>query len=303
MSKAHWVALSMIPGIGGATARKLVERFGTVDAVFEADESALLAVPRITPDITRQIRNALLENVEAELVSLDDEGITVLALEDNGYPELLRGASDAPSVLFVRGLVQPADTRAIAIIGTREPSDRGLQTAQRLASELAARGWTVISGLALGIDTAAHRGALAARDGRTLAVLGSGLRVVHPRENAGLAEEISTRGALLSELHPSTPPRGPQLMARDRIISGLSCAVIVVEAGEKSGSLDTASKARRQSRLVLAVPGSPGTDQLIASGATSVKVGQVDWGELMARIEQSLRTSPALGNVQQASLW
>ncbi len=303
MSKAHWVALSMVPGIGGATARKLVERFGTVDAVFEADKADLLAVPRITPDIARQIRNTLLENVEAELVSLDDEGITVLTLEDNSYPELLRGASDAPSVLFVRGQMRPADTRAIAIIGTRGPSDQGLQTAQRLAGELAARGWTIVSGLALGIDTAAHRGALAALGGRTLAVLGSGLRLVHPRENAGLAEEITMRGALLSELHPSTPPRGPQLMARDRIISGLSRAVIVVEAGEKSGSLDTAFKARRQSRLVLAVPGSPGTDQLIASGATSVKVGQVDWRELMARIEQSLGTSSALGNVQQASLW
>ena len=303
MSKAHWVALSTIPGIGGATARKLVERFGTVGAVFEADPADLLAVPRITPDIVRQIQTTLLENVEAELVSLDDEGITVVTLEDDGYPELLRTVGDAPSVLFVRGQVRPADTQAVAIVGTREPGDQGLQTAERLASELAARGWTIVSGLALGIDTAAHRGVFAVPGGRTLAVLGSGLRVVHPSKNADLAQEIIARGALLSELHPSTPPRGPQLMARDRIISGLSRAVIVVEAGEKSGSLDTASKARRQGRPVLAVPGSPGTDQLITSGAASVQVGQMDWGVLVARIEQSLGMLPTPGNLRQASLW
>jgi DNA processing protein len=303
MSKAHWVALSMIPGIGGTTARKLVERFGAVEAVFEADQADLLAVPRVTADIVRQIRNTLLENVEAELASLDDEGITVVTLEDDGYPELLRTVGDAPPVLFVRGQVRPADTRAVAIVGTRGPGDQGLQTAERLAGELAARGWTIVSGLALGIDTAAHRGALAAPGGRTLAVLGSGLRVVHPSKNADLAQEIIARGALLSELHPSTPPRGPQLMARDRIISGLSHAVIVVEASEKSGSLDTASKARKQGRRVLAVPGSPGTDQLIISGATPVEIEREDWGELVALIEQPLGMPATPGIPQQSSLW
>jgi DNA processing protein len=303
MSKAHWVALSMIPGIGGTTARKLVERFGAVEAVFEADQADLLAVPRVTADIVRQIRNTLLENVEAELASLDDEGITVVTLEDDGYPELLRTVGDAPPVLFVRGQVRPADTRAVAIVGTREPGDQGLQTAERLAGELAARGWTIVSGLALGIDTAAHRGALAAPGGRTLAVMGSGLRVVHPSKNADLAQEIIACGALLSELHPSTPPRGPQLMARDRIISGLSHAVIVVEASEKSGSLDTASKARKQGRRVLAVPGSPGTDQLIISGATLVEIEREDWGELVALIEQPLGMPATPGIPQQSSLW
>jgi DNA processing protein len=303
MSTAHWVALSMIPGIGGTTARKLVERFGTVEAVFEADQADLLAVRRVTPDIARQIRNIRFKDIEAELASLDDEGITVVTPQDDGYPELLRTAGDAPSVLFVRGQVRPADTRAVAIVGTREPGAQGLQTAERLASELAARGWTIVSGLALGIDTAAHRGALAAPGGRTLAVLGSGLRVVHPCNNADLAQEIIARGALLSELHPSTPPRGPQLMARDRIISGLSRAVIVVEAGEKSGSLDTASKAHKQGRPVLAVPGSPGTDQLIAFGATPVQVEQEDWGKLVALVEQLPGMSTAPDIPQQVSLW
>lgn len=302
MSKAHWVALSMIPGIGGTTARKLVERFGTADAVFEADQADLLAVPRVTPDIAHQIRNTSLENVEAELASLDDEGIAVVTLDDDRYPELLHAAGDAPAVLFVRGEIKPADARAIAIVGTREPSGRGRQSAEDLASELASRGWTIVSGLASGIDSAAHRGALAASQGRTLAVLGSGLRVIHPRENTELAEEIAARGALISELHPSAPPRGPQLMARDRIISGLSRAVVVVEAGEKSGSLDTASKAHKQGRPVLAMPGSPGADQLIASGAMPVEIKPTNWDALIALIEQSSAPSPA-NPLQQASLW
>jgi DNA processing protein len=293
----------MIPGIGGTTARKLVERFGTVEAVFEADEADLLAVPRVTPDIASQIRNTSLENVEAELASLDDEGIGVITLDDDGYPEMLRAAGDAPAALFVRGEIKPADARAVAIVGTREPGERGRQAAQQLASELAERGWTIVSGLAMGIDTAAHQGALSTRHGRTLAVLGSGLRVIHPRENAGLAEAIAARGALLSELHPSTPPRGPQLMARDRIISGLAHAVIVVEAGAKSGSLDTASRASKQGRLVLAVPGSPGADQLIASGAARVDIEQLDGMALNHLIEKSTIPSTAADHPQQAGLW
>lgn len=133
--------------------------------------------------------------------------------------------------------------------------------------ELAGRGLTVVSGMAAGVDTAAHRGALASQSGWTLAVLGSGIRVIHPHSNSGLAEKISSRGALLSELHPNAPPRGPQLMARDRIISGLSQVVIVVEAGLKSGSLDTASRGKKQGRPFYAVPGSEGTDYLVWEGA------------------------------------
>ena len=303
MSKIHWLALSMIQGIGGTTARKLVERFGTVDSVFEVDEANLLAVPRVTPDIARQIRNTSLENVEAELASLDDEGITVVTLDDDDYPELLRAASDAPVVLFLCGQLRSADTRAVAVVGTREPSERGRQAAEELASELASRKWTIVSGLALGIDTAAHRGALAAKGGRTLAVLGSGLRVIHPRENVSLAEAIASRGALMSELHPATPPRGPQLMARDRIISGLSRAVIVVEAGEKSGSLDTASKARKQGRTVFAVPGSPGADQLIASGASRIEIERVKWDALIGQLEGLSLSVVASDAPQQAKLW
>jgi DNA processing protein len=153
--------------------------------------------------------------------------------------------------------------------------------------------------LALGIDTAAHRGALQAADGRTLAVLGSGLRAIHPRQNLPLAEAIAQRGALLSELHPATPPLGPNLMARDRLISGLSRAVIVVEANEKSGSLDTAAKARRQGRLLLAVPGSPGTQALLAGGVEPLDLRTTDLDALSQRIRQHTLA----GNETQLGLW
>jgi DNA processing protein len=301
--KAHWVALSLIPGIGGTTARKLVERFGTVEAVFEADVAELATVPRVTPDVAQRIRQTALEKVEAEIVSLEDEGMAVLTQDDENYPPLLRTVNDAPVVLFVQGQVRPCDERAVAIVGTRQPSERGRRTTEQLAEELAARGWTIVSGLALGIDTSAHRGALAADGGRTLAVLGSGLRVIHPKENSGLARDIVKRGALMSELHPATPPRGQQLMARDRIISGLARAVIVVEAGEKSGSLDTAAKARKQERLVVAAPGSPGTDQLIASGALRIAVEQLDIEAVCALIEPPSLPPASRETPKQASLW
>jgi len=299
--KAHWVALSLIPGVGGTTARKLVERLGTIEAVFEADTADLTSVPRITPDIAQRIRQTSLDNVEAEVMSWEDEGITILTPEDEDYPPLLHAVSDAPVVLFIQGHVRSSDARAVAIVGTRQPSERGHRMAQQLAEGLAGRGWTIVSGLAAGIDTSAHRGALAA-SGRTLAVLGSGLRVIHPRENAELAQEIVKRGALLSELHPAAPPRGQQLMARDRIISGLARGVLVVEAGEKSGSLDTAAKARRQGRLVLAVPGSPGTEQLLASGAMRIEAEQLGVDAVIELIEKSLSPNPR-GAPKQPGFW
>ena len=159
---------------------------------------------------------------------------------------------------------------------------------------------TVVSGLALGIDTAGHRGAI--ETGRTIAVLGSGIRYIHPRENAELAEEIVGCGAILSELHPNTPPKGQNLMARDRIISGLSRAVIVIEAGEKSGSLDTAAKAQKQGRLVYAVPGSAGTDLLIAGGTRRIDLATLDFERWAREIRQPPVPKPP-SHLQQTSLW
>jgi DNA processing protein len=284
MSKEHWLALSAVPGVGGVTARRLVERFGGVEAVWDAPDAELLRVPRITPEIIARLRAISLDALETELAALADEGLDVITWDDAEYPARLREIGDAPMLLYVRGELRPDDAQAVAIVGTRRPTMRSTELAEMLAYELAQRGFTIVSGLAPGIDTAAHRGALRAESGRTLAVLGSGLRAIHPRENIEMVEVIARRGALLSELHPDTPPRGPTLMARDRIVSGLSRAVIVVEAGEKSGSLDTAARAQRQGRPVFAMPGSPGADALLASYAALLNRQAPDWEGFIRRI-------------------
>jgi len=284
MAKVHWLALNAVSGIGGVTARRLLERFGSVEAAFEAPDEELLAVPRFSHQMVARLRALSLEALEEDLAALAEEGLQVLTWDDGGYPANLRPLPDAPPLLFMRGELCPSDAEAVAIVGTRRPSPTAAALAEMLAREFAGRGLTVVSGLALGVDTAAHRGALQAEGGRTLAVPGSGLRAIHPRTNRSLAEEIASRGALLSELQPDVPARGPNLMARGRIVSGLSRAVIVVEADERSGSLDTAAKARRQGRLVFAVPGSPGTDALLTAGAEPLDAPATDLEALSERI-------------------
>lgn len=297
MSQVHWFALTTVSGIGGATARKLLEQFGSVEAVFRASPDELASIPRVTQQMAEQLLTSPLDSLEAELLSLDDEGIDLLTWDDSRFPGCLRALPDAPMVLFMRGALKPEDAQAVAIVGTRTPSEASLEVAETLGRELAARALTVVSGLALGIDTAAHRGAV--HMGRTIAVLGSGIRFIHPQENTELAERIVGRGAVLSELHPNAPPRGPQLMARDRIVSGLSRAVIVIEAGEKSGSLDTAAKAKKQGRLVFAVPGSAGCEQLLAGGARRLELGSLDFDALANEIAHH----PFSDSPRQTSLW
>jgi len=280
MSTAYWLALTQIAGIGGVTVRKLMDRLGGIEAIFEADVEELVGVPRVSEQAALAIHESDIDRLEMELLNLCDEGIGVLTWDDDDYPVNLRAASDAPPLLFLQGDLLQQDLQAVAIVGTRQPSPEGADIARGLARELASQGFTIISGLALGIDTAAHEGALSC-GGRTLAVLGSGLRVIHPRSNIELAERIAADGALLSEVPPNAPPRGHQLMARDRITSGLSKAVIVVEAAERSGSLDTALKARKQKRLVCAVDiGSEGTSKLLATGAVSISTDDIDFDQL-----------------------
>jgi DNA processing protein len=298
MGKAHYLALSTIPNVGSVTVRRLIERCGSVEAIFDAPDEELLRVPRITADIVERLRAVSLDAIEEELAALSEEGLGVLTWDDDDYPANLRRAHDAPPLLFVRGELLPTDELAVAIVGTRQPTPPAVTVAETLARELAERGLTIVSGLAIGVDTAAHRGALLAENGRTLAVPGSGLRVIHPRENIPLAEAIVRRGALLSEFHPNTTVRASNLMARDRVVSGLSRAVIVVEAAEKSGSLDTAAKAKRQGRLLFAVPGSAGTDWLIAQGAEGISLQS----DVLDRLVQRVRDTPADGGSEQLSL-
>lgn len=282
----YWYALSKVPSVGGATARRLCEFFGTIQQVFEASEESLLRVPRLSPESVQAIRNIDWEQLESELEGLHEEEVQLLTWEDESYPEPLRSISDAPCLLYMRGGLTPGDSRAIAVVGTREPSEERYELAKRLACSLAECGFTIVSGLASGIDTAAHWGALQAGQGRTIAVLGSGIRHVHPPSNRELAGKIIWRGAVLSELQPNTPPSGRGLMMRDRIVSGLSQAIIIVQANEQGGSMDTASKAVKQGRLLFAVPGSPGTDRLTRDGAEPIEPDNPDIEKILTHIEQ-----------------
>lgn len=297
MSKVHYLALSRIPGIGAATARKLIDRFGDIEAAFRAEESDLVAVPRVSPDMARAMQSAPLDEIESELEALDYQGVGILTWDDEDYPSNLRAAVDAPYLIYAWGSLLPEDSRAVAVVGSRDASETAVENAYSIARGLAEQGITIVSGLALGVDAASHQGALRAKGGRTLGVLGSGLRMIHPRTNSALAHEVSESGAVLSEYHPDTPPSGPSLMARNRIISGLSLAVIVVEAGQRSGSVDTAERARRRNRIVFAVPGSAGADALIGSGAISLDPGDVD------SVTTKLDEKPDVEREAQLGLW
>jgi len=204
--------------------------------------------------------------------SVDKYGIKCVAREDPGYPENMRLAPETPDVIYVRGTLTPQDRVAVAIVGTRSPTPEGKIIAYELARDLAAAGVTVVSGLALGIDTQAHLGAIDA-GGRTIACLGTAVDVPYPRSNTRLFEKIPGHGALVSEYGPGTPAKPFRFPMRNRIISGLSLGVVVVEAGEKSGALITVEWAQKQGRHVMAVPGSPksvvsaGSNKLIQDGA------------------------------------
>ena len=273
----YWVALSRVEGVGRKTLDNLLDRFDTAEDIFAADDSELLEIPRVTGGIVSGLRQSFdtVPAIAEELYQLDEEGVSVLAHPANGYPPNLARAHDAPPILYVRGSLRSDDDFAAAIVGSRSASEEGLELARQLAHDLAAEGVTIVSGLALGIDGAAHVGALEG-EGRTIGVLGSGIRVIHPLSHAALAQEMVERGALLSELEPNTSPSGRNLMARDRIISGLSLGVIVVEAAARSGTMDTARRAEKQDRTLFAVEwsgmaeGAAGNRALLRGGATPI---------------------------------
>jgi DNA processing protein len=229
-----------------------------------------------------------LEEITKELYDLQQEGIEVLTRDDADYPVLLRDLRDALPVLYLRGSLQIRDQWAVAIVGSRLADlgyrERKMAWTRELAQILAEWGLTVVSGLAHGVDSWAHSGALEARDGRTVAALGCGLRRVYPKQNCELADRIVACGALVSELEPNAGICGQFLMVRDRLIAALSQAVIVIEAGAPSGSLDTAQHALRLKRRVLVVPGSPGTEKLSAEGAERLELEKTDADELARSI-------------------
>lgn len=289
------VRLSMVSGVGPLSRKALVAHFGSPRAVLSASPSDLQAVSGIGPKIAARIVAAREEiDAESELRLAAEHSIEVLTDEDACYPRPLRQIHDPPGVLFRRGTTSPQDEMAIAIVGTRHATRYGLAQAERLGAGLARLGFTVVSGLARGIDGAAHRGAIDA-GGRTIAVLASGVLNIYPPEHKHLADEVAERGCLLSEAPPRMVPISGAFPQRNRIISGLSLGTIVVEAADRSGALITARHAYEQGREVFAVPGpvdsrlSRGCHALIKDGAKLLETVDdvlAELGPLADRIEQ-----------------
>ena len=268
--------LSAVPGVGAHRIRSLVSAFRSPEEAFRASISALTAVDGIDVKTARNIKTFKDDGFAAQQLSLMNKcEAKIITFWDSAYPARLKNIADPPAFIFMRGDILKSDEDAIAVVGMRQPSEYGKITAEKLCSDLAHEKITVVSGLARGIDTHGHTAALNA-GGRTLAVLGSGVDVIYPFENKSLAQRIISRGALISEFPMGTGPDAPNFPRRNRIISGLSAGTVVIEAGERSGALITASVALEQNREVFAVPGSvhspksKGTNRLIQEGAKLV---------------------------------
>ncbi len=281
----------MTPQIGPRAATKLLERFGSAESVFHATRSELESLRLRAESVESILKREFHEKATEELDKVRTLGGDVLILDDGSYPYLLREIADPPITLYVKGDWQACfDAPCVGVVGSRRCSTYGENASEMLARDLAANGVCVVSGLARGIDTAAHRGAIRGK-GRTIAVLGTGIDTVYPKENARLVEEIlASGGAIVSQFPLETPPLKDNFPYRNRIISGLSLGILIIEASERSGSLITARLAMEQNHEVMAVPGnitsknSFGTNYLIKSGAKLVQQWQDVVTELPAEI-------------------
>jgi DNA processing protein len=275
--KLYWIGLNLVPRVGRITFQKLLTYFGSPQQVFQASYRDLLQVPGVGQKLAEEITSFSLEEaLQREMKNIERYGIQILTLADSCYPPLLKAIYDPPPVLYYQGNLLQQDNTAIALVGSRKPTSYGKLVAERFAQDLAARQITVVSGLARGIDGAAHRGVLKA-GGRTIAVAGCGLDIVYPAEHRHLKEQIIQQGAWLSEFPLGTQPDRMNFPLRNRIISGLALGTVVIEAGERSGSLITAEWALDQGREVFAVPGnitspvSRGAHKLLKAGAKLVE--------------------------------
>ncbi len=254
----YWIWLSMVPGIGSKKFLNLYNHFGDIERVFHGKEVELHGIHNISPrDINSIMNNKDLNMAYKYLELLKRQKVDILLYKDKKYPHLLKEIYDPPPILYSRGNID-IEKLSISIVGSRKASYYGMKTAEKLAFQLASLGITIVSGMAKGIDTYAHRGALQAK-GKTIAVLGCGVDVIYPTENAELMKEIEKSGLVISEYPLKTLPKANNFPARNRIISGLSLGTIIIEAGEKSGSLITAEFALEQGRDVYAIPGNIGT--------------------------------------------
>ena len=293
----YWLALALTPGLGPTRVRKLIEHFGGPERVFQASLTELEATGMQAVSAQSLATGKSLELAQEECAKAVESCARILALNDPEYPPRLREIYDPPVVLFVRGNVEILAKPGIAVVGTRHPTPYGSGMAERLGCDLAAHGLVIVSGMARGVDTAAHRGAIAAK-GKTVAVFGTGIDVIYPKENTRLAEQILVLGgAVVSEFPIGTFAAPQNFPIRNRIISGMSAGVLVVEAAEYSGTRITARCALEQNREVFAVPGnvtnknSWGPNTLIKQGAKLVATWEDVWEELPADIQMALSSA------------
>jgi DNA processing protein len=263
-----WITLNMIQGVGSSTFRRLVKFFGSPNAVLNASLKELEMVRGVTTAVCQNVVNHR-ENIpiDRELELIKKYDCRIITIEDEAYPSDLKAIYDPPPILYVKGELHPNDSRAISVVGARNATSYGKSVAEWISSQLASKGITVVSGMAHGIDSAAHNGALNA-GGYTIAVMGNGLDIVYPSDNAKLYEKILTSGAVISELSMGTPSHRMNFPRRNRIISGMSLGTLIVEASPKSGALITADLALEQGREVSEM--SKGTHDLIKQGAKLV---------------------------------
>ena len=288
-SRKYWVALNLVLAEKLKAAKKIVDHFPTLADAFKASSQELIALGLEKEKARALISTKILDQACREIEKLELKRYSVLTLKDANYPEYLREIFDPPLVLYCAGEIETLKGPAVSVVGARKPSAYGRAVAEKLARDLAYRGVVIVSGLARGVDSIAHWGAL--EGGKTVAVLGSGLENIYPRENYPLFQKIIERGAVVSEFPLKSPPLGFHFPIRNRIISGLSLAVVVVEASKRSGSLISARLALEQNREVMAVPGnitsglSQGTNWLIKTGAKLVE----NWEDVVEELASPLK--------------
>ena len=300
----QWLALALTPRLGPTRARRLAEHFGGVHNVFKASLTELEATGIQTVSAQSLGTGQSMELAHDEMGRVAAAGVAVVCLDDSSYPAQLKQIYDPPLVLYVRGNVDAITQPGIAVVGTRHPTPYGLGMAERLSCDLAARGLVIFSGLARGVDAAAHRGAINAK-GKTVAVFGTGVDIIYPKENTRITEQLlALGGALISEFPMNTFAAPQNFPIRNRIISGISIGVLVVEAAEYSGTRITSRCALEQNREVFAVPGnvtnknSWGPNTLIKQGAKLIATWEDVWEELPTAVRLAL--TPATGDESQA---
>jgi DNA processing protein len=286
----YWLALKLVPGLGTRTSLKLRDRFRTPQAIFRASRTELESAG-VSGAVAQSVASGIsFEEGAAQHQKVAESGAEIVTLNDPRYPQRLREIFDPPILLFARGRVELLQSIAVAVVGTRRPTPYGLTVAERLSADLAHAGLTIASGMARGVDTAAHKGALAA-GGDTVAVLGCGVDVVYPSENRRLAADLAAKGLIISEFPMGAVAFPQNFPIRNRIISGISLGVLVVEGAQYSGSAITAKLAMDQGREVFAVPGnitnklSWGPNLLIKQGAKLVQ----DWNDVVSELPAESR--------------